>query len=95
MTAFKYPITLSLEGRLCVVIGGGHETEQKVRGLLDGQAKVKVFEEFPSGGLEQLRDAGEIELVERPYSYGDLAGAFLAVSASGAGANSCGRSDVC
>lgn len=83
MTAFKYPITLSLEGRLCVVIGGGHETEQKVRGLLDGQAKVKVYEDFPSGGLEQLRDAGEIELVERPYSYGDLAGAFLAVSASG------------
>jgi uroporphyrin-III C-methyltransferase/precorrin-2 dehydrogenase/sirohydrochlorin ferrochelatase len=83
VTAFKYPVTLSLEGRSCVVIGGGHETEQKVRGLLEGEAEVRVFEERPSGGLEQLREAGEIELVERPYAYGDLAGAFLAISASG------------
>jgi uroporphyrin-III C-methyltransferase/precorrin-2 dehydrogenase/sirohydrochlorin ferrochelatase len=81
--AFSYPITLNLEGRLCVVIGGGQETEQKVRGLLDGKAKVRVFETQPSGGLEQLREAGEIELVARAYVYGDLAGAFLAISASG------------
>jgi uroporphyrin-III C-methyltransferase / precorrin-2 dehydrogenase / sirohydrochlorin ferrochelatase len=81
--AFSYPIMLNLQGRLCVVIGGGHETEQKVRGLLDGKANVRVFEGSPSGGLEQLREEGQIELVERPYVYGDLGGAFLAISASG------------
>jgi uroporphyrin-III C-methyltransferase/precorrin-2 dehydrogenase/sirohydrochlorin ferrochelatase len=81
--AFRYPITLDLEGRPCVVIGGGPETETKVRGLLAAGARVRVFARDLSGGLRHLDEEGAVELIERPYVYGDLTGAFLAIGASG------------
>ncbi|TMK43226.1 MAG: NAD(P)-dependent oxidoreductase, partial [Actinobacteria bacterium] len=36
--AFGYPVSLDLEGRRCVVVGGGTVAEHKVQGLLDAGA---------------------------------------------------------
>ena len=44
---FRYPVALDLEGRRCVVVGGGTVAEHKVQGLLDAGAAVTVVaEEF-------------------------------------------------
>jgi uroporphyrin-III C-methyltransferase/precorrin-2 dehydrogenase/sirohydrochlorin ferrochelatase len=83
--SFRYPVTLDLTGRVCVVLGGGREAEQKARGLVEAGASVRVVAESPTGGLERLHETGAVELVRRPYVYGDLAGAFLAIGATGDG----------
>lgn len=75
-----YPIFLNnLRGRRCLIIGGNHEAERKVLGLLDCDADVEVISPFVSEGLEEMADDGEIRWVERDYRDGDVAGAFLVI----------------
>jgi uroporphyrin-III C-methyltransferase/precorrin-2 dehydrogenase/sirohydrochlorin ferrochelatase len=80
--AFAYPLTLDIEGRRCVVIGGGPVAEHKSRGLLDAGGAVVVVTESATDGLEQLACDGIVELVRRPYAHGDLEGALLAIAAT-------------
>jgi uroporphyrin-III C-methyltransferase / precorrin-2 dehydrogenase / sirohydrochlorin ferrochelatase len=84
--AFRYPVSLDLEGRRCVVVGGGTVAEHKVRGLLDAGAAVTVVAGTFTPALRELAARGELELLQRPYARGDLAGAFLTVAATDHGA---------
>ena len=77
-----YPAILLLEGRLAVVIGGGQVAERKVRTLLDAGAKVRVVSSEVTKGIRKRADSGDIELVERRYERGDLAGSAAAVAAT-------------
>ena len=38
-----YPIFMNLEGRLCVIVGGGKVAERKVLSLLESGAKIKII----------------------------------------------------
>ena len=76
------PAILLLDGRLAVVIGGGQVAERKVRTLRDAGAKVRLVSQQLTRRLRQLADAGDVELVERRYEPGDLAGAAVAVAAT-------------
>ena len=77
-----YPAILLLEGRLAVVIGGGQVAQRKVRTLLDAGAKVRVVAAEVTKGIRGYADRGEIELVERRYERGDLAGSAAVVAAT-------------
>jgi uroporphyrin-III C-methyltransferase/precorrin-2 dehydrogenase/sirohydrochlorin ferrochelatase len=79
---FRYPISLELEGRPCVVIGGGEVAEHKARALLAAGAKVAVIAAEFTEGLEAVGSRGRVELVRRSYSRGDLEDAFLAIAAT-------------
>jgi precorrin-2 dehydrogenase/sirohydrochlorin ferrochelatase len=74
-----FPLVVDLENRRVVVIGAGRVSAQKVAHLLDAGARVTIIT------TEVLAPvSNEIEsLVLRAYEYGDLEGAFLAVSATG------------
>src|SRR5205809_3374785 len=84
--AFGYPVSLDLEGRRCVVVGGGTVAEHKVQGLLDAGAAVTVVAGEFTPALRELAARGELELLPRPYARGDLAGAFLTIAAADDGA---------
>jgi siroheme synthase-like protein len=77
-----YPAILLLDGRLGVVIGGGAVAERKVGTLLDAGAKVRVVAPEVQPGIHAMAERGDIELVERRYAHGDLAGAAVAVAAT-------------
>lgn len=77
-----YPIYLDLRGRRCVVIGGGTIAEGKVKGLLEAEARVTVVSPQLTSQLQKLASRGLIAHVARRYQPGDLAGAFLAISAT-------------
>jgi precorrin-2 dehydrogenase / sirohydrochlorin ferrochelatase len=77
-----YPAILLLDGRLAVVIGGGQIAERKVRTLRDAGAKVRLVADTITTVLRDLAESGELELVERRYAPGDLAGAVVAVAAT-------------
>ncbi len=78
-----FPAFLDLQGKTCVVVGGGRVGERKVRGLAKAGARVKVISPELTAPLVRLRDQGKIVHVSRPYRRGDLRAAFLAVAATG------------
>lgn len=81
-----YPVFLDLDGRPCVVIGGGAVAERKVGALVGLGALVTVVSPALSAGLDALAQAGRVRHVGRPYEPGDLAGFQLAFVATDEGA---------
>jgi siroheme synthase-like protein len=76
-----YPIFLiGLENRHCIVIGGGHEAEHKVKGLLDCEATVTVIHPTLTEPLLAWAEDGRFIWLQRPYQRGDLRGAFLIIA---------------
>ena len=73
-----YPVNLQIAGKLCLVIGGGKVGLRKIRTLLSCGARVMVISPEVVEGIALLATKGEIELQQRGYREGDLAGAFLA-----------------
>jgi precorrin-2 dehydrogenase/sirohydrochlorin ferrochelatase len=77
-----FPIFLKLTGRPCTVIGGGNLAESKIESLLTANARVTVIAPRANARVTELADSGEITLHTREYAQGDLAGQFLAVTAT-------------
>lgn len=87
-----YPVYLNLEGRRAVVVGPVDETltralaeaEEKTEALLDAGAEVTFIGPLLPDGLREHVDAGRLTHLARPFRHGDLARAFLALSATDA-----------
>ena len=77
-----YPVFLNLEGKRCVVVGGGDVAERKVLALLDSGASVTVISPELTERLYDLKFAGRIEHLQRDYREGDLKGAFIVIAAT-------------
>ncbi len=77
-----YPAFLNLEGKLCVVIGGGRVAERKIKSLLECGARVRVISPEATAGIEKLSEEGKLILEKRIYQKGDLEGAWLVVAAT-------------
>ncbi len=75
-----YPVFLDLEGRRCVVVGGGEVANRKARKLLQARAKVVVIS--PEVKPELAGMAAEVR--RRTYREGDLESAFLVFAATDA-----------
>src|SRR3990172_1477050 len=73
-----YMACLDLEGRSCLVVGGGPVALEKASGLLDCGARVTVVAPELAGELRDL----SVELIERRYVTSDLEGRFLVVAAT-------------
>ena len=82
MTYPALPVFLPLEGRKCVVIGGGIIAARKAADLIETGAVVTVVAAQPGEDIETLAAAGSITLYRRRYSKGDLAGATVAFGAT-------------
>jgi len=74
-----YPILLQLQGRLCVVIGGGPVAIRKACGLQEAGARVRLIASELAVSVEALE---AVEVIIRPYQTGDLEGAFVAFAAT-------------
>ena len=75
----QYPVNLVLDGRSCLVVGGGKVALRKVQGLLDCGGKVTVV--APSIDPE-LRALPGATLVERAWQPDDLDGMWLVIAAT-------------
>ena len=74
-----YPVNLALEGRRCVVVGGGAVAARKVEGLVAAGADVVVIAPSVDEPILSRRD---ISIIKRRYRKGDLDGAWLAIAAT-------------
>ncbi len=77
-----FPIYLDLRGRRCVVIGEDDEAQMKAGALVDAGADVTVICPEDRPRFTEMAERREITLNTRSYRDGDLAGAFLAISAT-------------
>lgn len=77
-----YPIEVKLEGRKCLVVGGGSVAERKVRSLLECGAAVLVVSPALTPGLRELAGRREVRHLQREYAPIDLTGAFLVIAAT-------------
>jgi siroheme synthase-like protein len=75
-----YPIFLNLQGKKCVVVGGGKVALRKVRMLLDCGADVIVVSPKPCPEIVKLSEDGLIRLIRRDYETGDLKDAVIAMA---------------
>lgn len=78
-----FPAFLKLEGRHCLLVGGGPVAESKLDLLLRAGAKVTVVSPQVTAGLAQHVDDGTILWKPRVFVPPDLEGVFLVVAATG------------
>lgn len=62
-----YPLLLRLQGRRCVVVGGGKVAARKVEGLLDAGALVTIISPQVEPSLLERASAGQVELRQTMY----------------------------
>lgn len=79
----KFPLFISLEGKKCVVVGGGNVATRRIETLLAFEAAVEVISPMVSPVIAEWHQMGKVILHERCYEAGDLEGAFLVVAATG------------
>ena len=77
-----YPVNLLVDGRRCVVVGGGRIAARKIEALLDAGATVHVVAPELTPEVEGWRDAGRLTTTPRPFEEGDLDGAWLVTTAT-------------
>jgi len=78
-----YIACLKLEGRRCVVVGGGSIGLEKVEGLLACGGEVTLVAPEAEEALQDYAREGSIAWERRPYAgAGDLEGVFIAIAAT-------------
>jgi siroheme synthase-like protein len=77
-----YPVNLVVDGRPCLVVGGGRVAVGKVRGLLEAGARVTVVAPELDPALAALAAEG-VTIERRVYRRGEVAGYRFAVAATG------------
>ena len=75
----QYPVNLVLDGRRCLVVGGGKIALRKVEGLLACGGRVTVVAPRITPELRALAD---VMTEERPWRPDDLDGMWLAIAAT-------------
>lgn len=77
-----YPVTLLVEGRPCLVVGGGPVAARKAAGLLDAGARVTLVAPEPGPEVEALVPVG-LAVERRAYRRGEAASYRLVATATG------------
>lgn len=72
-----FQVTVDLDGRQCMVIGGDEEAVEKVHRLLDAGAKVTVVNPTLHVDLRKLTASGKVIHRGRTFRAGDVQGVVL------------------
>ncbi len=76
------PLFLQVEGKPCLVVGGGEVATRKLGPLLDAGARVTVISLKVTDEIERLAQAQRIALRRRSYREGDIADYHLVYAAT-------------
>lgn len=78
-----FPAFLKLEGRRCLIVGGGPVAESKMESLLHSGAEVVIVSPKLTPGLTDRVRSGDVLWKPRVFEMADLDGVFLVVAATG------------
>jgi siroheme synthase-like protein len=74
-----FPVFLRLENRRALVVGGGTMAALRTRQLLAAGALVTVVAPSVNAFLDELAEAGRIELIDRPFTRSDVGKSYFIV----------------
>ncbi len=77
-----FPMFLKLTGRPCLVVGAGRLGEQKIRGLIESGAEVRVVAPTATPAVAEAASSGTLTWFQRSCESSDLNGVFLVVAAT-------------
>lgn len=77
-----YPVMLKMEGKRCLVCGGGRVAERKIRGLLEAGADVRVISPTATSNLHALAEQGRLAWRQREAEPADIADADYVFAAT-------------
>jgi siroheme synthase-like protein len=77
-----YPLLLNIQGKKCLVIGGGEVALRKVQTLLEHGAIVDIVSPAFCSELNQLGKGGAVQAINRAYKAEDLNDALLVIAAT-------------
>jgi len=77
-----YPLMLNIQGKKCLVVGGGEVALRKAQMLLECGAVVEIVSPTLCHQLNQLAKSGAIQASNRAYKTEDLNDALLVVAAT-------------
>lgn len=77
-----YPINIDIEGRDCLVVGGGKVAERKVASLVECGASVRVVAKAFTRAIESLASTGAITAEKREFDPADIGEAELVFCAT-------------
>lgn len=77
-----YPVYLNLNGKHCVIIGGGNESAKKLEHLLNCGARITIISPKISPDIRQRVEKNEVAWKARPYRRGDIKNAYIAIAAT-------------
>lgn len=80
--ASLFPIFLKLDGRKCLVVGGGRIAGQKVPGLLESGADVVVVATEAIETIRTMAHDRRLSWEQRPFEARDLDGKVLVIAAT-------------
>ena len=73
---------MKLEGRSCLVVGGGTVGEPKISSLIEAGASVRVVALHATAAVTAWAEAGVITWEARAFNNADLDGTFLVIAAT-------------
>jgi siroheme synthase-like protein len=82
MSAPLLPVFVKLEGRACLVVGGGAVALQKVKSLLECGANVTVVAPDVRSEIRELEQQGQVAWRRRCYVAEDIRGQQLVIAAT-------------
>ncbi|HKY77697.1 MAG TPA: bifunctional precorrin-2 dehydrogenase/sirohydrochlorin ferrochelatase [Acidimicrobiia bacterium] len=82
MTTTTYPVSLTLDGRRVLVVGGGKVATRRVADLLEAGARVEIVAPTVSQEIAAWADQEKVKVALRPFEGGDVTGAWLCVAAT-------------
>ena len=82
MTHAYMPVSLTMKGRRCLVVGGGNVALRKVETLMDYDTDITVVAPEMHDKLEYHATSGKIKLDKREYRSPEAAAFALVISAS-------------
>lgn len=74
-----FPFFTDIEGKQCVIVGGGTVAFRKAEKLLTFKPKIRVIAEKVCGELLEIPD---IEITQKRFDYADIADAFMVIAAT-------------
>ena len=80
--ARHYPLFLDINGKRCLVVGGGRVGERKVASLIEAGAVVEVVSPEVTDTLSEWAVNGTVDWHARPFEKADVKGALLVFGAT-------------
>ncbi|HEX9059945.1 MAG TPA: bifunctional precorrin-2 dehydrogenase/sirohydrochlorin ferrochelatase [Clostridia bacterium] len=77
-----FPLFVDIEGKKCVVVGGGSVAERRICVLLDFGARITVVSPEISPSIKELKWKDKLVIIKKRYSSEDIEDAFLAIAAT-------------